>query len=66
MEHSAEYLRGWAGSRSAEADRLSTSIGEKPDGDAYLWLRTYCEAARAETDAAALVELSDRITKKVE
>ena len=66
MEHSAEYLRGWAGSRSAEADRLFASIGKKTDGDAFLWLRTYCEAARAKTDAAALVELSDRITKKVE
>jgi DNA-binding PadR family transcriptional regulator len=66
LERSAENLRGWAGSLSAEADRLSASIGENPDGDAYMWLRTYCEAARAETDAAALVDLSDRITKKVE
>jgi DNA-binding PadR family transcriptional regulator len=66
MERSAGNLRGWAGSRSAEADRLCASIGEKPDGDAFMWLRTYCEAVRAETDAAAPVALSDRITKKVE
>ena len=66
MEHSAENLRGWASSRSAEADRLAVSVGDKPDGDAFMWLRMYCEAVRAETDAAALVELSSRITKKVD
>jgi DNA-binding PadR family transcriptional regulator len=64
MERSAESLRGWSTSRSAEADRLSASTGEKPDGDAFMWLRTYCEAARAGAEAAALVELADRINKK--
>jgi DNA-binding PadR family transcriptional regulator len=65
MESSAESLRGWASSRSAEADRLAASVGDKPDGDAFMWLRTYCEAARAKTDAAALVALSERIAEKV-
>jgi DNA-binding PadR family transcriptional regulator len=66
LERSAESLRGWSTSHRAEADRLSASIGEKPDGDAFMWLRTYCEAARAATDATALVELSDQIAKKVD
>jgi DNA-binding PadR family transcriptional regulator len=66
MKRSATGLRGWAGSLRAEADRLATKVGEDPDGDTFVWLRTHCEAARAETDAAALVELSDLITKKVE
>ena len=66
MKRSATGLRGWAGSLRAEADRLAAKVGQSPDGDTYVWLRTHCEAARAETDAAALVELSDRIPKKVE
>jgi DNA-binding MarR family transcriptional regulator len=66
MMRSAGGLRGWAGSLRAEADRLAARVGESPDGDTFVWLRTYCEAARAETDAAALVELSERIAKKVE
>src|ERR1700692_925383 len=66
MKRSAEGLRGWAGSLRAEADRLAARVGESPDADTYVWLRTHCEAVRAETDAAALVELSDLITKKVE
>jgi DNA-binding PadR family transcriptional regulator len=66
MKRSATGLRGWAGSLRAEADRLAAKMGEKPDGDTFVWMRTRCEAARAETDAATLVELSDRITKKVE
>jgi DNA-binding PadR family transcriptional regulator len=66
LERSSENLRGWASSLGADADRLAGTIGEKPDGDTFMWLRTYCEAARAKTDAAALVELSDRISKKVE
>jgi DNA-binding MarR family transcriptional regulator len=66
MKRSADGLRGWAGSLRAEADRLAAKVGETPDGDTYVWLRTYCEAARAETDAATLSELSGRIAKKVE
>ena len=66
MKRSANGLHGWAGSLRAEADRLAARVGESPDGDTFVWLRTYCEAARAETDARALVELSDRITKKVD
>jgi DNA-binding PadR family transcriptional regulator len=66
MKRSAKGLHGWAGSLRAEADRIAAKIGESPDGDTFVWLRTYCEAARAETDAAALIELSDRISKKVE
>ncbi len=66
MKRSADGLRGWAGSLRAEADRLAAKIGKSPDGDNFVWLRTHCEAARAETDAAALVELSDRISNKVE
>ena len=66
MKRSAGGLRGWAGSLRAEADRLAAKLSEGPDGDTLVWLRTYCEAARAETDAAALVELSDQISKKVE
>jgi DNA-binding PadR family transcriptional regulator len=66
MKRSAAGLRGWAGSLRAEADRVAAKIGDKPDGDTLVWLRTHCEAARAETDAAALIELSDRIANKVE
>ena len=66
MKRSAAGLRGWSGSLRAEADRLAAKVGEKPDGDTFVWLRTHCEAARAETDAATLVELSGRISKKVE
>jgi DNA-binding PadR family transcriptional regulator len=66
MKRSAGGLRGWAGSLRAEADRLAAKIGESPDGDIYVWLRTHCEATRAETDATTLVALSDRIAKKVE
>jgi len=66
MKRSAGGLRGSAGSLRAEADRLAGKVGAGADGDTFVWLRTYCEAARAETDAAALVELSDRISKKVE
>lgn len=65
MKRSAGNLRGWAGSRAAEAERLAAKIGGKPDGDAFLWLRTHCEALRAGTDAAALLELSGRINQKV-
>ena len=66
MMRSAGGLRGWAGSLRAEAERLAARVGESPDGNTFVWLRTYCEAAGAGTDTAALVELSDRITKKVE
>jgi DNA-binding PadR family transcriptional regulator len=66
LMRSAEGLHGWAISLRAEADRLAARTGESPDGETFVWLRTYCEAARAETDAAALVELSDRISNKVE
>jgi DNA-binding PadR family transcriptional regulator len=66
MKRTAKGLHGWAGSLSAEAERIAAKIEESPDGDTFVWLRTYCEAARAETDAAALIELSDRITKKLE
>ena len=66
MKRSAKGLHGWAGSLRAEADRIAAKIGESPDGDTFVWLRTHCEAARAETDADALVELSERITKKLE
>jgi len=67
MKRSANGLHGWAGSLRAEADRIAAKLGEKgPDGDTFVWLRTHCEAARAETDAATLVELSDQIGKKVE
>jgi DNA-binding PadR family transcriptional regulator len=66
MKRSADGLHGWVGSLRAEADRLAARAGESPDGDTFVWLRTYCEAARAETDAASLVELSDRISKKIE
>jgi len=65
MKRSAGGLRGWAGSLHAEAERLAARTGGL-NGDTFVWLRTYCEVARAETDAAALVELSDRISKKVE
>jgi DNA-binding PadR family transcriptional regulator len=65
MKRSAKGLHGWAGSLRAEADRLAAKIVESPDGDTFVWLRTHCEAARAETDAESLAELSDRITKKV-
>jgi DNA-binding PadR family transcriptional regulator len=66
MKRSAKGLHDWAGSLRAEADRLAARVGKSPDGDTFVWLRTYCEAARAETDAEALVELSDRISRKVE
>jgi hypothetical protein len=39
-------------------------IGEEPDGHAFMWLRTYCEAAQAGAEAAALVALSGRIIPK--
>jgi DNA-binding PadR family transcriptional regulator len=65
MQRSADGLRGWAGSLRAEADRLAAKLGESPDGDTFVWLRTHCEAARAKTDAAALVALSERIAGKV-
>ena len=64
MERSAAGLHGWAGSLRAEADRLAAKLRETPDGDAFVWLRRYCEAARAETDAGALVKLSGRIGQK--
>jgi DNA-binding PadR family transcriptional regulator len=66
MKRSADGLHGWAGSLRAEADRLAAKMGESPDGDTLVWLRTYCEAARADTDAAAILQLSEQITKKVE
>ena len=66
MKHSADGLRGWAGSLRAEAERIAARLGDSPNADTFVWLRTYCEAARAETDAAVLIELSDRIIKKVE
>jgi DNA-binding PadR family transcriptional regulator len=64
MERSAEERRGWAMSRRAEADRLAATIGEIPDGDAFRWLRTYCEATRAEGEANALLELCAQMNKK--
>jgi DNA-binding PadR family transcriptional regulator len=66
LERSSESLRGWSSSLGAEANRLAVTITEKPDGDTFMWLRTYCEAARAEAEAAALVELSRRINKNKE
>ena len=66
MERSAAGLRGWAGSLRAEADRLAAKHGESPDGDAFVWMRTHCEAARAKTGAAELVKLSEQIAKKNE
>jgi DNA-binding PadR family transcriptional regulator len=65
LKRSADGLHGWSGSLRAEADRLAARKGESPDSDTFVWLRTYCEAARAKTDAATLVELSDRISKVV-
>lgn len=66
MKRSARGRHGWAGNLRAGADRIAAKIGKSPDGDTFVWLRTYCEAVRAETDATARVELSDRITKKLE
>ena len=65
MQRSADGLRGWAGSLRAEADRLAAKLGESPDGDTFVWLRTHCEAARTKTDAAALDALSGQIAEKV-
>ena len=65
MQRSADGLRGWAGSLRAEADRLAAKLGESPDGDTFVWLRAYCEAARGKTDAAALDSLSGQIAEKV-
>ena len=64
LEQSATGLRGWAGSLRAEAGRLAGTTGDEPDGDTFKWLRTYCEAARADADAAALGELSEQIQKR--
>lgn len=64
LEHSARSLQGWASSRSAESDRLSAMIGEEPDGHAFMWLRTYCEAAQSRAEARALLDLSGRIIPK--
>src|ERR1700692_1771333 len=44
MQRSATGLRGWAGSLRAEAERIGAKVGESPDGDSFVWLRTYCEA----------------------
>ena len=65
MKRSADGLRGWAGSLRADADRLAAMTGDSPDGDTFVWMGKFCEAARAETDAATLVDLSDRINKKI-
>ncbi len=64
MKHSAQNLEGWASSRSAEADRLAAIIGEKLDGDTFMWLRTSCEAAQARAEAKALIDLSVRMGQK--
>jgi DNA-binding PadR family transcriptional regulator len=64
MEKSADALRGLAGSLRAEAARFASTVSDEPDGDAFKWLRTRCEAARVEAEAAALVELSGELNKK--
>jgi hypothetical protein len=66
MNRSAAGLKGWASSLRAEADRLSAAADRTPDGDSFKWLKTFCEAARAEAEAAALLELSGRIPTQVE
>lgn len=51
MEHSARSLQGWASDLKAESDRFSAMLGEELDGDASMWLRTYCEAAQSAVEA---------------
>ncbi len=64
MKRSAEALRGLASSRRAEADRLALRTDEIPDGDAFRWLRTHCEAARLQAESDALLDIRERINKK--
>jgi DNA-binding PadR family transcriptional regulator len=64
MKRSAQSLQGWASIRGAEADRLGAMIGEKPDGDTFMWLRTSCEAAQAGAEAQVLIELSARMSRR--
>jgi DNA-binding PadR family transcriptional regulator len=64
LRQTAQGLRGWAGSLSAESERLAGKIGTEPDANTFAWMTKHCEAARATADAATLVELSDRITRK--
>jgi DNA-binding PadR family transcriptional regulator len=56
LETTAAGLQGWGRSLRAEAERFAGTMGSMPDADAFRWLRTYCEAARAEATANALVD----------
>jgi DNA-binding PadR family transcriptional regulator len=64
LKQTADGLRGWAGSLSAEAERLAGKIGTEPDSNTFVWMSKHCEAARAEADAAALTGLSAQIGKR--
>lgn len=64
MNKSADALHGLAESRRAEAGRLNHALGETPDGDAFRWLRTHCEAARVQAEADALLDLSSQMSEK--
>ena len=65
LKRSADGLRGWAGSLRAETERLAGKVGSEPDGGTFMWMSKHCEAARAESDAAALIELAGQIGKRV-
>jgi hypothetical protein len=64
LKRSADGLRGWSGSIRAEAERLAGKVEAAPDANTFLWMNKHCEAARAESDAAALNELSAQIGKR--
>jgi DNA-binding PadR family transcriptional regulator len=64
MKRSADELRGWAGSLTAESERLAGKIGAEPDGSTFVWMSKHCAAARALADAAALTELSVQVGKR--
>jgi len=64
LKRSADGLRGWAGSLRAESERLSGKVEPAPNGNTFVWMNKYCEAARTEADAAALTELSAQIDKR--
>jgi DNA-binding PadR family transcriptional regulator len=66
VEKASASLKDVAATRRAEANQLQGSLGDEASGQAFRWLRTFCEAARFDAQADALKQAAEEIAKKKE
>jgi len=64
VEKASSSLRDIAATRRAEANQLQGALGDEVSGEAFRWLRTFCEAARLDAQSEALNQAAEQITNK--